>query len=446
MKASKYNIFVDQNSKGEFILYNTLYGSLSILNPKEINIVKQILDKPYHYIEGERGIRNVLAEQKFLIEDDVDEIKIIENRKLRGINDENRLDIVLLPTIDCNLSCVYCYEEHHAQYMNDVTEYAIDNWLKNQIPQYKVTMIHWYGGEPLMAYQRIVSITQRAMQIASNSDNFINLQITTNGYLLNEKRCRELIEIGIKNFQITLDGTQETHDKLRILKNGKGTFKRIFNNIVLLAKTNSQVKISLRINFNHNNLHTIPQLLEMFPKSIRPQLRVVYEPIFGPCYLNAADNLHAEEISTSIANYYALAEELGYDVILGQACLYTGRLVYCYAERKNQLIINYNGDTYKCSVGKFYPEERVGYIQTDGSFVKEESQWNKWVEVDLFEKDCYNCIYLPLCMGGCRKARMQKNKTGSYCKLVPTNTLNILKHVAYGSFEDLLRKEGSVSN
>lgn len=441
MKASKFNILVDQEGKEEMIVYNSLYGSLSLWEGYEIEAVKALLDDPNDNRNGNEDIRQNLIEQQNIIDDWFDEKKIIEERKLKGMNDANRLDLVLLPTLACNFSCVYCYESHEASKMKETTQAAILSWLEREIPKRKVTMLHWFGGEPLLAYRTIVSMTRHVMDLAADSGHYVTPHITTNGYLLNPKRCRELTEIGIKNFQITLDGTPETHDRLRVLRNGKGTFDQIFNNIKVLAASDRQAKISLRINFNHNNLHTIPTLLEMFPEEIRSQLRVVYEPIFGQCAVSATDNLPAREISASIADYYKLAEELGYDVILGQSCLYTGRLVYCYAERKNQMIINYNADVYKCSVGNFDPKERVGYIHPDGFFVKDDDQWNNWVGMDVFEEECHECVYLPLCMGGCRKARQQNKDTGNYCSLVPTNTINILKHVAYGSFEGLLLRE-----
>lgn len=121
------------------------------------------------------------------------------------------------------------------------------------------------------------------------------------------------------------------------------------------------MKISLRVNFNHTNLHSIPDLLQLFPKDVRPHLRVVFEPIFGHCSLSATQNLPSQEISCAIADYYSLAKELGYDIVLGGAVLNPGKLVYCYAERKHQFVINFTGDVFKCSVSCFDPGERVGY-------------------------------------------------------------------------------------
>lgn len=177
----------------------------------------------------------------------------------------------------------------------------------------------------------------------------------------------------------------------------------------------------------------------MFPIKVRPHLRVVYEPIFGDCTLSATDNLPHQDISEAMANYYQLAKELGYDVVLSGSSISSGKLVYCYAERENQVIINYNGDVHKCSVSNFDTESRVGYINNEGILVKEDN-WDKWLNYPLFDEKCYSCVYLPLCMGGCHKMRLQNQNTGSYCSLVPTNSSYLLKQIAFGGFEKKLKE------
>src|SRR3989337_4111825 len=119
--------------------------------------------------------------------------------------------------------------------MTDETEAAIKKWLASQVPKYKFIMLHWFGGEPLLGYQRVLSISRHVQKIALGSGVSFVIHITTNGYLLNRQRIKELIDSGIYDFQITIDGPPETHDKLRVLRNGKGTFKRLFKNINNLA-------------------------------------------------------------------------------------------------------------------------------------------------------------------------------------------------------------------
>ncbi len=134
---------------------------------------------------------------------------------------------------------------------------------------------------------------------------------------------------------------------------------------------------------------------------------------------------------------------MGFDVTHGG--LGIGKLVYCYAERENQYIVNYNGDVFKCAVTDFKSDERIGFISSEGKFIKENNKYESWFGMDLFEDKCIECVFLPLCMGGCAKDRLEKGATGSYCNLVPTNASYTLKSIAFGSFNEILKNEVEMS-
>lgn len=440
MKASRYNLLVESPKDHGTFLYNTLYGSLALLDSDGLQSVGRVLQDPDQVAVSDAKYLSALRQNKFIVDDALDEIAIVENRKRLGMGDQNRFDVVIMPTLQCNFACVYCYEDHRSSLMSDETAAGIMKWLEHEIPQHKVTLLHWYGGEPLLCFERIVSLSQFASAVASASGAVCVTHMTTNGYLFNETRIDQLVAAGIRDYQITMDGPAETHDTLRVLKDGTGTFQHIFRNVCALAMAHPQIKITLRVNFNHTNLGEIPRLLELFPKEVRSHLRVVYEPIFGNCSLSATDNLAPVHISESTSKYYQLARELGYDIVLGMSNTRAGKLVYCYAERENQFIVNYNGDVYKCSVSKFAPEDRVGFISPDGVFVKDELQWQKWSGIETFDELCRACIYLPLCMGGCRKTRLAHRGTGSFCALIPTNASQILKNIAFDGLDAVLHQ------
>lgn len=437
MKASRYNILV-KNSEKETILFNSLYGSMSVLDTVGLGDAMKLLSNP---IPGDSaGMYASLVEHKYLVEDTVDELELVRRRKMAGIRDHNRLDLFIMPTLDCNMACAYCYESHIPSMMSEETAEAIIKWIKRELPNYKLITLQWFGGEPMLGFQQVVRISREVRDLASSLGVSCILHMTTNGYLFNEERIREIIASGIWDFQITLDGPPATHDRLRVRRDGKGTFDRIFQNIISLVRADRKVRVTLRVNFNHSNLHEIPTLLEMFPEDVREQLRVLFAPIFGDCRVSATVNLPAEEISASVDKHHRLAESLGYDVVMGKSIIEPGRLVYCYAERENQYIINYNADVYKCTVGGFHPETRVACLTPDGVMIREEEKWEQWVGRELFEESCLSCVYLPLCMGGCRKARMDHQGRGSHCSLIPTNTTYFLKQVALGGLNTLLRE------
>ena len=442
MKASMYNISTANPDTGETILFNTLYGSMAIIDEGSLAAAMNLLRNPNDTSGGADyvDVLRVLREGKYVINDEINEIEIIKNRKIHGMADKNRLDVIVMPNLDCNFACPYCYETHsHSARMTERVEVSVTKWLDSLIPSYKVVMLNWFGGEPLLSYKRVLSIGGHVLEKCRTSNVKLLTNITTNGYLFTASMIKKLVAIEIFSYQITVDGPPAIHNKTRVLKNGGGSFERIYRNVLALAEIDERVRISLRVNYNQNNLHAIPRLLSMFPECMRRQLRIVYEPIFGKEELSATRNLSSNEISRAITQYYQLAQTMGYDVHLGG--MGVGKLVYCYAEREHQFIVNYSGDVFKCSVTDFSPSKRVGYINPEGCFIRDPERWNSWFAMGLFEEKCESCTFLPLCMGGCRKDRVENSATGSYCNLVPTNTTYALKSVAFNSFNEVLRDD-----
>lgn len=447
MKTSYYNIATENAESGELVLFNALYGSTIVIDARNKREAISILDRSGLSASSDghsSKLEDELARLMFLIGDNIDELAILRNRKLAGIKDRNRLDVILMPNLYCNFACPYCYEHHdRSKRISKEVRDRVVRWIGKEIPKYKVLLLNWFGGEPLIDSDTILSMTTVARSKCEEHNTRLLTNITTNGYLLTKKLIPQFISLGLYSYQITVDGPPETHNKTRVLRSGKGSFEKIYENIVALAEADGRVKISLRVNYNHNNIYEIPRLLGLFPRNIRSQLRVVFEPVFGVAELSATKNMPGAEISRVITAYYELAESLGYDIRLGG--IGVGKLVYCYAERESQYIIDYKGDVFKCSVTDFSTDKRVGAIDVEGNFVREERNTDEWYGVSLFEPKCERCVFLPLCMGGCRKDRIENGATGSYCSLVPTNTSHALKSIAFGSFSEVLKKEVQVS-
>lgn len=88
----------------------------------------------------------------------------------------------------------------------------------------------------------------------------------------------------------------------------------------------------------------------------------------------------------------------------------------CYADKTNQVLINYNGDIFKCTARDFKTEKRLGILSTTGEII-----WNKEMlqnrnNLRLNKKICYDCRIAPLCGGGCSQ-RIMENSNSQDCLL-----------------------------
>ena len=122
-------------------------------------------------------------------------------------------------TNDCNLRCSHCYHnregnEHanHSQGTNlmnfQEVKGMIDD-LKNltQIwnfsPKFQIS-----GGEPLLR-KDLMKILEYTFSLG------IETRLLTNGTLISESKSKELYKRGIERLQISLDGNEEIHNKIR---------------------------------------------------------------------------------------------------------------------------------------------------------------------------------------------------------------------------------------
>lgn len=216
---SKYNTLFKR--EGIYLFYNSLSNSFVELSQNYYNILSN-----YKYGDEvnltDKELESYLIRMKALVEDDDYEI-----RKIKFINSarrfsQNTLTLTINPTFACNFACPYCFEEGHpTNRMSDETEENVVRFVKGYKP--KNISVTWFGGEPLLEFNRIKSLTNKlkALNVGYNAS------MITNGYLLTKEKANEFENLSINRVQITLDGVRDSHDCRRFLKGGKPTFDTI---------------------------------------------------------------------------------------------------------------------------------------------------------------------------------------------------------------------------
>lgn len=145
-------------------------------------------------------------------------------------------------TADCNLQCRYCcygelYEnpEPHRtgslsfEQAKKVVDYLVPYWNSNRNISYQnKIIIGFYGGEPLVNFSLIKQIVEYVQTIRLKNQATFTFNMTTNSLLL-DRYMDFLVEHDF-SLLFSLDGN-EIHDYLRVDKNNKPTFKRVFANI-----------------------------------------------------------------------------------------------------------------------------------------------------------------------------------------------------------------------
>lgn len=81
----------------------------------------------------------------------------------------------------------------------------------------------------------------------------------------------------------------------------------------------------------------------------------------------------------------------------------------CYADKKNEVVINPGGRIYKCTARNFDAERSEGYLTSDGNL-----NWNKRHVLrknatPFNNSACRICKLLPICIGGCSQKILEAN-------------------------------------
>ncbi len=302
------------------------------------------------------------------------------SRQLQSSFFTNRmLELIILPTEQCNFRCTYCYEDFVGRLMSDNNINSIKKLISKRAPSLSQLRIGWFGGEPLLAKNIIYNISRHALQEAKKHDNLLfESGMSTNGYLLNIKTAEKLIEYGISEFQITLDGPREIHNKVRLRKDGAGTFDVIWKNLLNLKKSMLIFKVNIRIHMSNESagylINFIQTLSEEFSGDRRFRI-----------FLKTIDRLGSkddENISVMHENDKEHLESKLIKIINTNnvEVLSPGERYICYAARPTSFVIRHDGRLVKCTVGLDDESNQVGKLTADGHFDIYQERMRPWLE------------------------------------------------------------------
>lgn len=152
------------------------------------------------------------------------------------------LSLTLGVTEDCNFRCKYCTfsefykytRDHSDKYMDFPTaKKAIDHFfsllfLGRRFHPVRKPIIGFYGGEPLLNFK----LVKKCVEYVDESYHSFEASygLTTNGSLMDEEKADWLMEHDF-SIAISLDGPEEEHNRLRVYRNGNGTFKDVMRNV-----------------------------------------------------------------------------------------------------------------------------------------------------------------------------------------------------------------------
>ncbi|MBT5954746.1 radical SAM protein [bacterium] len=424
-QASRYNHFVPINDKGDHVLYNAYSGSLTVINSEVVPKISSVLSDSLNE-DDSSPIKQALIHGKFLIPSSLNELeKISKELMTTRVNKKKGLMLVLMPTLQCNFNCVYCYETEEIRSrvdkMSEEVQEQVIQLVKERVKDSTSINIEWYGGEPLLGYDVIESLSKKMIQICEENNTPFYARMISNSFLLTKEKLDTLVDLKVEEIMITLDGPKEIHNMRRRLKGGQGSFDKIMKSIDIASE---KMRVIVRIHIdkdtanthelldyfkNHPNKHNLnisltdlhldKETIENRPSltsscstscSSSDSCSTIKEKVFmentesSKIKLNFYDTLKENKMNTY--SYFGVGPKKG----------------VCVAEDKNGFVIGPKGELYACSRDIGIEDLITGYL--DDHVRQNEDYEESYFKFDPTKQDpCMSCNIMPMCRGGCGK-------------------------------------------
>ena len=254
MQQSMFNLRVPLPESGEVFLMNTLTDAQLIVSPETAAICSTLSDKPDpasmendRLNDEEREALVALTEHGFIVPSRDADSEALNKFFTDYREDTEQLRVTVLTTLQCNFACDYCFQGDHGDYNKHADKMSLEDserlaaWIEGRLDELKPKRftITFFGGEPLLNIPVIYDQAERALAACQKRGVTLALGIITNGLLLTEELVDRLLPYGLGYVKVTLDGDRDTHNRMRPLRGGQGTFDRIIENVRKVAGKSS---------------------------------------------------------------------------------------------------------------------------------------------------------------------------------------------------------------
>lgn len=444
IKPSPYNVFVDLNKNQQGLLYNSASGELIFLRKRLYQAFKDgALNK---LMPGEKVL---LQKKGVLCLDSKPQKHLLKHhyQKLQTAGDI--ATFIVTGTLNCNLNCHYCYQTHarikresmSLQTAKNTADFIIRTM---QDPAKKTAVVKFYGGEPLLAYDICRAIADPIKAALDKMGKTLLTWIQSNGVLVRKEMFHPPFP-DLACVEITIDGPEATHDRVRVGADKKPTYAAIMENIHLLASQG--IALQLRINA-HSRQEMQAALKDLDANGInRIERLFIYDGQVADSFYD--HNIQGIECLGHLENEQQLEMIRGIRSVVKKTHwrnkyqvypLFHKRSGICSFTREGNYCIGPGGDLYLCLFQIGNAPYKVGCIREDGRPDFLPVYREIMARTPFNGGECEDCGYIAQCWGGCAvKSFAQKGSVAeTFCGNMKTAFPHILKTTLWDkSYENI---------
>ncbi len=232
--------------RGERFMYNTLTG--------------QCLkgDLPASAVAGEGD--DALIGCRFLVPENTDETASYNgvSALMRAFTRKKGIrGYTIMPTLNCNARCVYCYQDGMAQTsMTKDTVAEVIRFIRQTHGGNRVDL-DWFGGEPLL---RPDVIDRVCAAVREDGCEYVS-SMTSNGSLITPQTVEKMTEAWhLETVQISMDGARDDYYARKRYVGGQDQYRRVMEAVSLLSAAG--VRVAVRCNVDGQNWDGVPRFLD----------------------------------------------------------------------------------------------------------------------------------------------------------------------------------------
>lgn len=175
-----------------------------------------------------------------------------DNEGLLARADLDTLSVTILPTMNCNLRCVYCYADGGSSNANlsfEDAKYVIDQLIKRYPVAKKINLYFAGGGEPLLNFELI----QNIVQYVKDCKLTLTIRMVTNGTLVPD--YLDWLRANKVYLRISYDGSTQSITRPGVKFDSQ---KRLTHTFDVLQKEYVSAFVSLQMIATRFNVGNLP--------------------------------------------------------------------------------------------------------------------------------------------------------------------------------------------
>ncbi|CVH78667.1 molybdenum cofactor biosynthesis protein A [Coriobacteriaceae bacterium CHKCI002] len=410
LKRSKYTVSKLFND-GTVLLYN-LASDAVVLGNREDEL-ETLLENPSNDVSS-ADIKHAadLFREGFLLDPNEDEdLKLAVVRETALYDTGNEIKIAINPTLSCNARCEYCFEEGFRRgNMSERVIHSTARYIAEAVRKNDLVTFRWFGGEPLMAPDVITDIIRLSHEYAQVPFRHKST-VLSNGSLVTD----QIIELfkdnwNVSELHLTLDGDRGYHNRMKhYLDSSIDGFEAVLRSARKALEAN--IAVVCRINITKDNIDDIDFIASEFDAMPnRDLLRIYPAPVRAHTDVSEPYCFSYDEYSDAYLRAMIVLRAHGYFAHI-EDFMPKRKVTCCSTRATDEIVIDQDGRLYKCMQTACRNQCSVGNVER-GLILNEELA--KWV-TPTTPDDCSDCIYMPICQGGCKGFRSLNDPRISPC-------------------------------